>query len=272
MAIRLNAEIALINDSRNLLISHSSLIQQNANQILLRVTSQEVDDTLASVLTSYAQISLLNSEIDLLVAKSSYTGTEIRSRINLGTGGIKIQADKIDLTGYATFNNLATSGQTTINGANITTGKILAQYLTFTGAVGTNVNLTGILNATSGIFNNVTIESTSIFKGTITTIKDVVVGTKINLKEIVVSTIIEQAQESLGKNGLSWGDIVNTPYKRNAFVTAFNAGALAGVANSWAMVLYSSNAILIDTPNIRMKLGGTEYTVSRDSNGFLKAT
>jgi len=254
MAIRLNAEIALVNDNRNLLTSHSSLIQQNANQILLRVTAQEVDDTLASVLTSYAQISLLNSEIDLLVAKSNYTGTEIRSRINLGTGGVKIVGkDFISIEGLTTINS---------NFKVLTDGSIEA----------VNGKFTGQVNATSGTFNNVTIESTSTFKGTMTTVKDVVVGTKINMKEIVVGSVLDLARETLGENGLSWGNAVNTPYKRNAFVTAFNAGALAGVANSWNLNIYASTSILLDSPNISMKLGGTTYTVSRDSNGFLKAT
>lgn len=46
------------------------------------------------------------------------------SAINQTAETIKIQASKVNLTGYVTMTNLSTSGQTTINGANITTGII----------------------------------------------------------------------------------------------------------------------------------------------------
>ena len=47
---------------------------------------------------------------------------------------VLIDASKIDLQGYVTFTNLSTAGQTTINGANITTGTIDADQVKVKGS------------------------------------------------------------------------------------------------------------------------------------------
>ena len=49
---------------------------------------------------------------------------EIISSINQSAESIKINANKVNITGFVTFDNLKNSGETTINGSNITTGKI----------------------------------------------------------------------------------------------------------------------------------------------------
>lgn len=54
---------------------------------------------------------------------------EIISKINQTAEQIQIQASKIDLTGYITATNLATAGQTVINGGNIATGSISANRI-----------------------------------------------------------------------------------------------------------------------------------------------
>jgi hypothetical protein len=69
--------------------SHSSLIQQNADQILLRVEKNGVI-----------------------------------SSINQSAEQVQISASKIDLQGYVTVTDLSGSGTTIINGSNITTGTI----------------------------------------------------------------------------------------------------------------------------------------------------
>ena len=56
--------------------------------------------------------------------EDAVNGGNIISKINVSSESIVIAASKVDLTGYVTFTNLSTSGQTTINGANITTGLI----------------------------------------------------------------------------------------------------------------------------------------------------
>lgn len=54
---------------------------------------------------------------------------EIISRINQSPEAITIQASKVDLTGYVTFTNLSTPGQTTIDGGNLVTGSVTANKL-----------------------------------------------------------------------------------------------------------------------------------------------
>lgn len=54
---------------------------------------------------------------------------EIISKINQSAEQIEIQANKVDLSGYVTFTNLSTPGQTTIDGGNLTTGTISADRI-----------------------------------------------------------------------------------------------------------------------------------------------
>lgn len=73
---------------------------------------------------------------------------EIISKINVSPENIVISANKVDLQGYVTFTNLSTSGETTINGGNITTGLIQDQA----GKNAWNLS-TGALTITEGSIN-----------------------------------------------------------------------------------------------------------------------
>ena len=66
----------------------------------------------------------LNSEMSKKVGDN-----EIISKINQSPESITIQANKVNLTGYVTFTNLSTDGQTSISGGNITTGTISADRI-----------------------------------------------------------------------------------------------------------------------------------------------
>lgn len=72
-----------------------------------------------------AGLSIKNDEINLEVQKK-VNETEIISKINQSAEKIKILAKFLELTGYATFNDLLREGATTINGSNITTGILRA--------------------------------------------------------------------------------------------------------------------------------------------------
>lgn len=71
---------------------------------------------------------------------------EIISKINQTAESIQIQASRVDLAGYVTFTNLSTSGQTTINGGNITTGTIDASTVTVSNINASNIS-SGTLSA-----------------------------------------------------------------------------------------------------------------------------
>lgn len=102
------------------------------------------------------------------------------SAINQTAETIKIQASKVNLTGYVTMTNLSTDGQTTINGGNITTGIIADanNNTTFNLAKGTldigkgsitlgsyfSVSSTGSMVAKRGTIGGWTIADAGIYK------------------------------------------------------------------------------------------------------------
>lgn len=107
-------------------------IQQNADQIKLMATKQEVSNTLGGYYTKEqtdAAITIESDNIMQTVSRTMAGKDEIVSIINQTPEAIKISASKVDLTGYVTLTNLSTPGQTVINGANIQTGTILADKL-----------------------------------------------------------------------------------------------------------------------------------------------
>ena len=67
----------------------------------------------------YSKIAQTSESISLMVKKN-----EVISMINQSPESIQISASKVAITGFVTFSNLSTSGETTINGNNITTGII----------------------------------------------------------------------------------------------------------------------------------------------------
>lgn len=72
--------------------------------------------------------------------------SEIISKINQTAEQIQIQASKVNLTGYITATNLATAGQTVINGGNITTGELSADRIS-----GGTLTVGGLNNASGRI-------------------------------------------------------------------------------------------------------------------------
>ena len=280
MAIRLNAEIALVNDSRNLLINHEGRITTNANQILLRVTSQEVDDTLASVLTSYAQISLLDSEIDLLVAKSDYTGTQIRSRINLGTGGVKIVGkDFISLEGLTTINGNfkidSLGNMETVN------GKFTGQVTANSGLIGRFAISGNDLVYTSDLFYKDYDDSDlarlrGILAGLITqTSYDLFVYDLNNSGGLSITDLV-QLRSFLNGTGSNPNKLIRSVIRIGTNTGEIKTSAVAqngAVGTTFSMRADKLSGNLVSTQAFAtqsMLLEGKEVTI--DSNGFLKAT
>lgn len=92
---------------------------------------------------------------------------EIISKINVSTEGIVIQAAKVDLSGYVTFTNLSTSGQTTIDGGNITTGTIDASLVTVSNIDADNITAGTIQDAAGKNSWNLTTGAFTITQGSI---------------------------------------------------------------------------------------------------------
>lgn len=100
----------------------SSRITQTATDITSEVTrAQGAEGTLSSAISQNA------GQIALKVNNSDYTASVIVDKIN--NGSVTIAANKVNLQGYVTATSLSSEGETTINGANITTGTITGRTL-----------------------------------------------------------------------------------------------------------------------------------------------
>lgn len=118
-----------------------SEIQQSANSITSTVsaTYQSKTDAASDLKNAktYAdnKDAALKTEIKQTTDSISSTVSnkvgknEIISSINQSAESVKISASKVDITGFVTFSDLSTSGKTTINGSNITTGSISASLI-----------------------------------------------------------------------------------------------------------------------------------------------
>ena len=125
---RIDSTQTSITNLNTRLTTAESSITQNANEISTRVSelSDTVDENSTSIsglttrMTS-AETSITQNanQISTRVAKDG-----VISAINQSAESITIDASKINLTGFVTFTNLATDGQTTINGSNIKTGSL----------------------------------------------------------------------------------------------------------------------------------------------------
>lgn len=213
--MQLKAQIALEKDNKSILDSHASLIQQNADSILLRVESSE------------------------------FTGPKIASMINLTDSTIKIQAQHIALEGIITANGnvkIETDGSITVN------------------------------NGT--------------FKGSIDTALDIKIGQSLNMPVYVPTGYTDRINIlNSGSKGTRYGIATN----KNAFITVVdNQYILSGTTGIEAnealqMRIYSNQSLEIysegeirlggySTTTYKITIGGSTYTISRDANGFLKAT
>lgn len=78
-----------------------------------------------------SEITALENGLALSVSNGSYSST-----ISLTLDGITLSSKSITFSGMVTFSDLSTSGWTTINGDNITTGTLNASYLELANAYG----------------------------------------------------------------------------------------------------------------------------------------
>lgn len=109
------------------------------SEIQARVTTTDFNSYKGEVA---AEFSVKEGEIQSKVSSSDYNGNTIASMINQTATTVQISASKINLNGYVTVTDLSTSGSTTINGSNITTGTINANLVTVSNLeVGRNVTM-----------------------------------------------------------------------------------------------------------------------------------
>lgn len=173
------------------IISDSEITQYNSGSTMntkLSALVQDVDGLHAQFSSmettqegTISRVTQLEADVDgissSVVYTDTYNGQTIASLINQSASTVTINASHINLTGYVTMTNLQTAGQTTINGANLTTGIIKdssgnTTWNLSTGALSskklsitsTNFKLTesGVITATSGTIGGWTITSSTI--------------------------------------------------------------------------------------------------------------
>ena len=86
-------------------------------------TTQSIQSTVASHTGSISTLTQRADSFDVTIAGKA-DSSNIISKINASTEGITISSSKVNITGFVTFSDLSTSGFTTINGGNITSGTI----------------------------------------------------------------------------------------------------------------------------------------------------
>lgn len=269
MAIRLKAEIPLVSDDRSLLQNQSSLIQQNADNILLRV------------------------------AQSDYNGTNLVSLINLAPDTIKIQAKNIELEGIVTVNSRfkilsdgsmeATNGSftgniyaSTINGSTITGGTVrtsadgnriqlvssgLESYLNNVKRVDLLTDRIRFYGVSGGLSGNITSQDDGLYivapVGSLADISRIVVGNN------DVTTLVRGIGSFLGRSSSVQTAVSSSSLNYSNFQN-YNL-----VVSS--SVITNDNGILLrveGSGTIKMRFPGftNEYVISRRSDGVLIAT
>ena len=136
--------VSLFNDAlADAVVKLETRIEQTEEYIKLLATKEYVDSENESVITRFEselqvtaeQISGISTKVNninntietsgwitraegtnIFAKKEMENGSAIVNAINVGTGGIKISANRVDLVGQVTFNMLNSSLQTTING------------------------------------------------------------------------------------------------------------------------------------------------------------
>lgn len=86
-------------------------------------TAEETTSRLSDAEGDISAISQRADNIEIAVA-GKVGENEVIAKINASPEQITIDANRISITGFVTFSDLSTAGNTTINGANVTTGLI----------------------------------------------------------------------------------------------------------------------------------------------------
>lgn len=152
----IQGSITNIEDEQGNITSQMATITTEQSEI--KQTAQGLTSTVSSIQTSLQN---LDGEVETLsstVSTVQQTATGLTSTVTQQgetISEIRQDLDKIDISGYVTFTDLSTSGNTTINGSNITTGYISANRISggTIDADTINVNNLNASNLTKGLIN-----------------------------------------------------------------------------------------------------------------------
>ena len=152
----IQGSITNIEDEQGNITSQMATITTEQSEI--KQTAQGLTSTVSSIQTSLQN---LDGEVETLsstVSTVQQTATGLTSTVTQQgetISEIRQDLDKIDISGYVTFTNLETSGSTTINGDNITTGSISADRISGGTIDANTINVDNLnaANLTRGLIN-----------------------------------------------------------------------------------------------------------------------
>lgn len=213
------------------LTGYSTTEQMNA---AIKLSASSITSTVSKTYATKTELTTAKSEIkqttdSITSTVSQKVGkTEISSTINQTAQGVKISAEKLDLSGLVTISNLQTAGKTTINGSNITTGTIDASKVNVT-----NLNASNIKSGTitgraisGGIITGTQITNGNNFKvdanGNMTCSNANIIGGKLVLGgSSTNSDLIIKGQVS------DWGNFQTSLYPNGMSISKDNGGSIS---------------------------------------------
>lgn len=262
----------------------NSIIDQTTSSINLSVdtklsnysTTQEMNSAITvkanEITSTVSETYATKSETNTLSSRISQTATGISLSVNNGqtSSGITIgivkedgttetKSGTIQMSGLVSFSNLSTSGQTQINGANITTGKIsaerleLSNYLTVTSASNTYASKSSLSAGTT------TISGGCITTGTIdankVTVKNIN-ASNISSGTIDASTItVKNIDASKITTGTINGNVINVTNLNASNIKSGNIQSANYVSGSSGTKISLSDGS-IDTRNFKVSSSG----------------
>lgn len=152
----IQGSITNIEDEQGNITSQMATITTEQSEI--KQNAQGLTSTVSSIQTSLQN---LDGEVETLsstVSTVQQTATGLTSTVTQQgetISQIRQDLDKIDISGYVTFTDLQTSGSTTINGSNITTGYISADRISGGTIDADTINVSNLnaANLTKGLIN-----------------------------------------------------------------------------------------------------------------------
>ena len=251
----------------------NSVIEQKANEINLGVTQ---------TLSNYSTTEQMNASINIKANEINQTVSqkvgknEVISSINQTPETITINASKINLQGYVTLSNLSTSGETSINGANIQTGTLSASKITSGTLDASKVSVTNLNanNITSGTIsgskisggtingNNVTISNlnaSNITGGTLNA--DRIAGNSINASKLNISTL-----SAISSNlGTITGGSINI---NNYFSVNSSGGTQLSTSGGGFLTTRTTTHPYVSALNVAQGAGGIVFGTGGNQSSF----
>ena len=221
------------------------------------------------------EVTANKSTIGMIAENGEVKGSLIIEAINGDESNAKLQADKVNISGFVTVTSLSTAGQTTINGGNITTGVIKSSEYSYTSG-NTYSNKGTSFDLSNGVIRSknfaIDANGNAYFKGNITATGGTIGGFTIGSNALYnnkssLSSITSGVY--VGTDGISVGSQTAKQYTYNydGVVTDYTYITIPGFKVSSDGVVTLANINFANTATI----GSTEFSLGSEGEGSLHA-